>query len=213
MLRPQAEVGQAAAPLRAQHPQAVGVVHQQPGIRALGQGGQLRQGRQVPVHAEDPVRGDEPGPGPVQQRGQGPRVRMGVAPQPGPAEQGAVQQGGVVQAVLADLVPAPRQGGDDPQVGHVTGGEEQGPRSPGEVRQFFLQGLVRGAVAGDQVGRAAADAVGIRAPFEGGDYLRMVGQAQVVVAAEGEQAPPVDPGPRPLRTLEYPRRTVEMGRP
>ena len=104
---PEIEVVETAAPLRAEHAQSVGVVHQQPGARCAAVGGQLRQRRQVPVHAEDAVGGDESAPLAVQHARERRCVRMRITPQARPAQQGAVEQGGVVQSVLEHLIAAP----------------------------------------------------------------------------------------------------------
>ena len=92
----------------------MGVVHQQPGPRRLGDGRQFRQGRQVAVHAEDAIGGDEgyrvtlggevggactPGVT-VQLATQRPQIPMGIAAQSGPCQQGPVDEGGMIELVL-----------------------------------------------------------------------------------------------------------------
>ncbi|MNN57748.1 hypothetical protein D3C81_1727510 [compost metagenome] len=53
--------------------------------------------------------------------------------------------------------------------------------------QLFLQLRMRQRMAADQMRRAAAGAVAVRAFRQRGDHLRMVGQSHVIVAAESQQ--------------------------
>ncbi len=152
-------------------------------------------------------------PSPSRMRGERRCVRMRITPQARPAQEGPVEQGGVVQSVLEHLIAAPGQGRDHAQIRHVAGGEEQRPWPAGEVRQLLLQGMVGGAVTRDQMCRPAADAVLVRTPLERRDHFRVTGEPQVVVAAEREHPLSVDQRPRSLRTDEQPPEAVKVGLP
>ena len=68
--------------------------------------------------------------------------------------------------------------------------EALGVRFPVPLRELLLQCLVFGPVSGDQVRRAAADAVRRGGVLERADHFRMRAQSEVVVAGEvGERAP------------------------
>jgi len=202
-----------ATPLLAQHSQPVCVVHQQPSTRTLSGPRQLRQGRQVAIHAENAVCGDEPRAPPAQHAREPRGIRMRIALQPSPAQQSAVEQGGVTQTILVYLIAAPRQSREHAQVRHIAGGEEQNPWSAHKVGQLFFEGVVGGIMPRNQVRGPTARPMGIRPPFERGNHVRMIGQPEVVVAAEGEQVPPADPGPRPLGAFEHPAFAVEVRAP
>jgi hypothetical protein len=106
----------------------------------------------------------------------------------GAAELGAIEQAGVVELVLHAHVAARQQRLQRAEIGHVAGGEQQRALAPGPGGQRFFQFRVRGAVAADQVRRRAAHAFLARRPGERGDQLRVLRQAEVVVAAERQQA-------------------------
>ena len=114
-------------------------------------------------------------------------VAMAVAAQAGAGEARPVDEGGVVEAVFEDGVAAPGEGAHHPQVGHVAGGEEQRPRLPHEFGQGRFQTLVVTGVAAQEVGGAGPHARLLGGAHEGGPHLGVVGQAQVVVAGEGEE--------------------------
>jgi putative ribosome biogenesis GTPase RsgA len=77
-----------------------------------------------------------------------------------------IEQGGMVVAILEDMVVTAEQGLQDAEVGHVAGGEQQRARPAGEVRQGRFEFVVGAAVAGNQVGGAAADAEAVGAVLE-----------------------------------------------
>ncbi len=58
-LAAQAEMRQRAAPALAEHAEAMGVVHDEPGVVTLGQRQQLGQRRDVAIHAEHRIGDDE----------------------------------------------------------------------------------------------------------------------------------------------------------
>ena len=171
----------------------MGVVDQQPGVVVAAHRGQLRQWRDVAVHAEHAVGRDQRvALGARELVGERGRVGMPVAQQLGAAEPCAIDQRGVVQAVLHDAVAAPGERGDGTEVGHVAGREEQRALAPGEGGQLLLEGVVLGMVAADQVRGATAAAAAVRGVGKRRGDPRVASQAEVVVAAEREQPTAVD---------------------
>src|SRR3569623_1545153 len=99
-------------------------------------------------------------------------------------EESRIQYRCVVEAVFEYRIAASRQRGDHAEIGHVTGGEQQGARPLRELGQRLLQFMERPQMTGDEVRGATAVAVFIRPFFERGDHLRMIGEAEVFVAAK-----------------------------
>jgi hypothetical protein len=165
------------------------VVDHQPGVKALGQRQQAGQGSEVAVHAEHGIGEDQLAPGgaggeqALERRQIGVRVALAV----GARELHGVDQRSVVEAVGEDGVVAPDQRRNDAKVGQVAGGEEQGARKAGEFGELLLQRGVRSEVAADQMRGAAADAPDAGAGTGRVDQRRVVGQAEIVVAAEADQ--------------------------
>jgi hypothetical protein len=112
-------------------------------------------------------------------------------------EPGAVDQGGVVQRLGKDhRIGIHTQGTQDREVGHVAGAQRQRARLF-EMRrhplgQALLKKMMCAAVARHQVRGAAAGAIQLGAFAQRFDDLRMRGQAQVIVAAKGQQVTAVD---------------------
>ncbi len=109
---------------------------------------------------------------------------MRVVMQGGARESPAVDQRRVIQAVAVDGCLAPGQRGGEPGVRHVAGREHERALPARPRRDLFLERLVRGLVARDQVRGTRADAVLAGGVDEGFDDPRMRGEAEVVVAAE-----------------------------
>ena len=82
---------------------------------------------------------------------------MGIALEHGAREQGGVVQTGVVEPVGEHRVVPVEKRGDDAEVGHVAGREEQRARHPDEFGEPSFQRLVGGVVAADAVRRTRAD--------------------------------------------------------
>ncbi len=183
-----------AAARFAQHAEAVGVVHEQPrALRAAGRGERAER-RDVAVHAEHAVGHDHRAPVAAfgEARGQCLGVAMRIAREAGAARESRVEQRGVVQAVHEHPVAAPEQCRDHGEVGHVARREQQRPRPAGEGRELVLQRVVFAAVPAHEVRRPAAHAPFARCVREGRDDARVAGEAEVVVAAEGQQRRPFD---------------------
>ena len=108
----------------------------------------------------------------------------------------------MVEAVLQYRVALPHQRGDGAQIGHITGGEQQCARAAGKFSQCLFNLMVRSAVANHQVRGTTPHTPALGAGLPGGDHLGVVGQAQVVIAAEGQQPLAVDHHFRPLRAFQ-----------
>ena len=194
-LAAQADVRQHAAPLRAEHAEAVRIVHDEVRVMPLGQRQQLGQVCQIAVHAEHPVGHDQ-----LAWRAAGRDaalqarqivVRVGVDSRLGQPR--TIDQRGVVQQVGVDRGLCIAQRGQQRQVGHVAGAERQcaqlGPLRRQHLGEIIFQQRMCARMATDQVRGTAAGTVPPRTLGQRLDQQRMVGQAQVIVAAEGEQLP------------------------
>jgi hypothetical protein len=199
-------VREAAASLPAEHAETMRVVDHQPGVEALGERQQAGQGSEIAVHAEHRVAEDQLASGGArgeqtfEYRQIGVRVALAV----GARELHGVDQGSVVEPVGEDRVVAPDQRRNDPQVGQVAGREEQGARKAGERGELLLEHGVRAEVAADQMRGAAADAPGAGAGAGGVDQRRVIGQAEVIVAAEADQRAAVNLACGPQGQFEGP---------
>ena len=181
----------------------MGIVHHQPGTFGPGFTGQRGQISQVAVHAEYAI-GDHQGTaaGLFQAFGQTARIVMQVAVETRATEQAGIQQRGMVETVFKHRIALPHQGGDRADIGHIAIAEQQRPWTPGELGQGFFQFVMGSAVADDQMRRTTAYTPARGAGLPGFDHLRVIGQAQIVVIAEGEQRLAVDHHLRPLRALQ-----------
>ncbi len=172
----------------AQHPEPMGVVHDQARPVLPARLRQRGQRCRVAVDGEDRI-GDDDRRSPVRGERLAHRLRIGVPDHlPGPPGQSAaVDEGGVVARVGDDQGVVRAQRGDRGQVRRVAGREDQCGLEAAEVRQLPLQLGVQLGGAGDEPG-----AGGTAAPPTGGrggplDDLGVVGQTQVVVARQVHQ--------------------------
>ncbi len=101
----------------------------------------------------------------------------------------------MVEFVGKNSTAAFGQGGDNRQISQVAGGEGDGAGKTDQGGEFPLQGFVRQEMAADQVGGAGSGAPAPGTFDHGRDNIRMIGQAEVVVAGEGQQLPPLDNRP------------------
>ncbi|MNI42459.1 hypothetical protein D3C73_967560 [compost metagenome] len=191
-----------SAALCTQGTQAVSVVDHQPGTTRTRDFGQCRQVGQVTVHAEHTV-GDHQGiaAGLAQAVGQADCIVVQVTVEAGTTEQTAIEQRSMVEAVLQHRIALPHQRRDGPEVGHVAGRKQQGTRATGQFGQRLFDLMMRRAVADHQMRGSATDTPTLGAGLPGGNHLRVVGQAQVVITAESQQRLAVDHYVRPLRAL------------
>ena len=172
----------------------MGIIDHQPGIEALGQFEQLRQRRQIAIHAEHRIGEDQLAPGTAarQPRGQMLEIAMRIADMLGARQLRGIDQRGVVEFVGKDGIVALQQRRYDRQIGHVAGAEIQRLLEAGERRQPLFQLGMRAQVAADHMRGATANAPACRSLLNSGDQRRMIGQPQIVIAAKGGQATPLD---------------------
>jgi len=104
----------------------------------------------------------------------------------------------MIEPVLKDQVAAPRHRTDNPKVGHVASGEQQHRLTPGKTCQGLLQVVVSLMVTTDQVRGPAAGAHGLAGLAQCGSHGGMVGQTQIVIAAEIQAGLAIQFNPRPL---------------
>ncbi|MNP04591.1 hypothetical protein D3C76_965100 [compost metagenome] len=201
----------AAATLGPQGTETVRVIDHQPCTLGPGFPGQRWQIGNVAVHAEHAVGDDQRiAGGFFQALGQAHRVVVQVAIEPRAGQQPRVEQRRMIEPVFEHRIALPHQRRDRTEVGHVAGGEQQGTRATGEVGQGFFQGVMRGAVADDQM-RSPATHAPLRSPGAPGfDHLRVIGQAQVIVVTERQQWLAVDHYLRALRALQQWTLAVEV---
>ena len=124
-----------------QHAEAVRVIHQQQRVVALAQSQQFRHRGDVAVHAEHGIRHHQfalrPRCGePLLQPDQ---VEVRIAREFGAGQQYRIVERGMIELVGKDFVVATSQGGDDAEIGHVTGGKKQRRRQAGESGKFRFQ--------------------------------------------------------------------------
>ena len=190
----------------------MGVIHQQPGVFFLGRSAERWQVGQIAVHAEHTI-GNHQGvaAGLVQPTGEARRIVVQITGEPRAAEQAGIQQGSVIDPVFQHCIATPDQRCDGGQVGHITGGKQQGARAAGELGQRLFQLMVRAAVTYHQMGSAATDAPLGRTLLHGGDHLRVTGQPQIIIRAKGQQRLTIDQYQRRLRALQLRALAIQMG--
>ena len=98
----------------------------------------------------------------------------------------------MVQFILIQVVIPTEQRADDTEVGQITAGEQQRPLTPGENGQLALQLMMLVTVPADQMGSATANPIAGSRLLKRGQHLRMLGQAEIVVAAEVDTTLAVD---------------------
>ena len=133
-------MGERAASALANYAEAVRVIDDEPGVVAFGQRQQLRQRREVAVHAEHGVGHDQFAPrlAAGEQALQRIGIVVRVAVMLGARQQCSVDQRGVVQAVGEDRVTTTGQRRQQAEVGHHAGAEKERPFGADEGRQPLL---------------------------------------------------------------------------
>ena len=190
------------APAMAAHKaHRVTVIHHHQGAELVGQVADGRQIGDKAVHGEHAVGGDELDAGIRRRLQLFPQVEHIVVAVPVPAglaQAYPVDDGGVVQLVGDDGVLGAQQGLEQAAVGVEAAGIEDGVVHAQERSQPLFQFLVDGLGAADEPHAGQPEPVLVIAGLGGGDELRVVGQAQVVVGAHVEHGAGlggVDAGP------------------
>ena len=169
----------------------VGVVHHDQRVVLVSEVADALQVRDIPVHGEHAVGGDELDPAALSLLQLGVEVVhivVLIAEPLGLAETDAVDDGGVVELVGDDGVLGPQDGLEEAAVGVEAGGVEDGvlhAHEPGDPR---FQLLVDVLGAADEPDGGEAEAPLVVGGLGGGDEVRVVGEAQVVVGAHVHHA-------------------------
>ena len=175
----------------AHHPEGVGFVDVEFGSEFAGHVHQLGQTRDIARHAENAVDdhhlagfGGEAG----KTTTQGFRGIVGKGNDFGRRHAAAVNDAGVVFLVAKNEVAVLEQGGQGPLVGKISGGKEQGGIFSDVVGQGLLKLLMDDEVAAEETRPGAAQAVFAGGFDRGFDHTGIVGQAEVVVRPDHEDA-------------------------
>src|SRR6266852_7508519 len=199
----QAEVRRRAATFGAEHAERVRVVDQKPGVVAFAQIEQRRQQRDVAVHAEYAIGDDQPRSraGFGQRSRQETEIGVRVANHPGARQAHAVDQRSVIECVGENRILRAGERGNGADICLIAGGKKQRPRHLHELGELRFEALVEGAVPAQKMRGALPDPV-TRGGFDRRLYdPRMVGEPQVIIAAERKALLPVHDDARPLRAL------------
>jgi len=109
----------------------------------------------------------------------------------------------MVELVGEHRVVAAQQRADHADVGHVAGGEQECCGLPDEARQAAFQFVMRRAMAAHQMRSTGTDAVARGALLRGRDQVRVIRQAEIIVAAEGKVLLAIDRDVRALGAFQY----------
>jgi hypothetical protein len=168
----------------------VSVVHHQPRILPAAQRSELTQWRTITIHTEDTVNHHQPRPfnsGEFSVKIC--NIIVGKAAKASAAVQPSIEQRGVIQSILKDIITGLQQAGQSARIGCVARGEKQGARPASHFSQRFLQLMVRAAMAADQVRGSTANTVLAGRPLETFHQARVSRQAKIVIATKVEIVP------------------------
>src|SRR5215469_3174239 len=112
---------------------------------------------------------------------------MGVARKGRTREPRAIDERGVAEPIEHHALTASGERGDDGEVRHVAGGEEQRTLAVREGGELLLEPCMLGAVAGDEVRGTAAGAPLRGALRHGARERRVAREPEVVVAREVDE--------------------------
>ena len=193
-------------PVRADEPDGMGVVDHHERTMAVGKVADPGEIGDVPVHREDAVGRDHPRVGAgrlAEARVELVEIAVRVAQPCCLAEPDPVDDRGMVERVRDDGVVGPEQRLEQAPVGVEAGAEEDRVLGAEERRQPLLELLVQRLCAADEPHRGHPEAPALERVARSLDHGRMVGETEVVVGAEVEQAPhPLHLDVRRLRRLE-----------
>ena len=186
--------GHAAAPVRTDHADAVGVVDIHQRLLHARDQRQFAQRRDIAVHAEHAVGGEHRhavGHGAqLAQCAFGIGVR--IAAQFAAGKPRGVDQTGVIQTILHADVFFAQQRLHHRKVGEVAAAEQQRARGAQPVGELAFQRVVMGVMTADQMRGAAAGTIARCAGLQRVDHCEMLREAEIIVAAEVGQPAAVD---------------------
>ena len=187
----QAVIAGRAASALADHAQAVGVVHHDPGAVLLRQAADLRQVGDVSAHGENAVGDDQAAlvfGHPLQLGLQVGHVVMLISQHLAVAQAAGVVKAGVVLLVHDDVVVQAGYRADDAQIGLEARGQGDDRLLAKELRQFGLQFEMQPQRPVEEAGAGAAGTQGLVGFHARRDDVRVCGQTQVVVGTEHDAA-------------------------
>ena len=125
----------------------------------------------------------------------------------------------MIQPVGEYLTMAAHQSGDNGQIGHITGGKQQGGRQADKAGKAVFKLMMRDVMTTDQMRRASAYPhvrQGLRYCCR---QLRMIRQTQVIITAKRQQLAPIQFDLNPLRAFQQttlaeqvlPGQTIQFG--
>ena len=201
---------------------AVGFVHDDDRAALFGNITHRRQVREVAVHGENGIRHQKFHTGGffrrravvpswfIEKIGGTWIVAMGEGAAEGFGIFCGVEQAGVIQFVGDDQVVRAGEGGKDGEVGHETGGEEEGSFGAFEAGEGGFEVVVEGHRAGDEAGCGGTGAEAGGGVAGGVDDFGVGGEAEVVVGAELEVVGAVDGEGGFLRGIDAAELSEEM---
>jgi hypothetical protein len=103
-------------------------------------------------------------------------IRMCEALEARAAQQPAIDQRGMVQAILENRIALAEQCAGNTDIRGITTGKQQRPLAPRKYRERFLEFVMGTAVAADQMGSTTAGAISRRTVLQCADHSRVIGQ-------------------------------------
>ena len=189
--------GRRSRALRPEHPEGVGLVHEQAGAGLRAHRGDLGHRGPIALHGVDAVNGHQrPARGMLLPPRAEPLVQarrqvVAEGAEDTVAEPGAVDEAGVAGGIQKDGVVGLDQRGQQAHVGQVSGREHQGGLGAHPVGQLVLELAVQRQGAVHQAAAGTAGPV----PLDGLDGRPLdpfvAGQSEVVVGSEHDDRPPV----------------------
>ncbi len=190
------EVFADAAPVRAEHADGMGLVDHQEGLVLLLDLDELRQVRDVAVHAVDAFDGDQHAAVFAAQVGQQlvdrRANRYAGRPPPGAGENAALDDAVMRQGVVQDQIAGAEQVADRSFVGRMAADVDDGIFGADEFGNCPLQFAMHGLFARNQPAGRDAGSVTVDGVLGGLGHHRIARHADVVVAGEVDQLAAVD---------------------
>ncbi len=189
---------QRATPLGSQHAETVGIVDHQPVAALGGEGCEIAPRALIPVHAEHPLRDDEPAIW-FKLPFKGRHIVVGKTLHLARELAAHLLQRGVVEFVLPQQMFLAEQRFEHRLIGRKTAVEQQHRLHPEPLGQGLLKLLVGTAVPGHQRRGAGARAITFNPRVEGGLDGAVIRQSQIVVGGKVEVVAPRNPEPPATR--------------
>jgi hypothetical protein len=174
----------------------VSVVHNKPRVvRTTGTSKRIKR-RYITVHTKHTVRRNDRSDLSIfrQRRPSSGSVSMRVTLEPGARQQSPVDQRRVTQPIEQHQFSAPAKSGEHSEIRHVSCGKQQRACPPGEGCELFFQTSMFGTMPSNQVRGPTSNTTPLRGPSHRRSDSGMPREAQIVIAAEIDERPPVNNG-------------------